>query len=247
MVEKIRKQQILDLVKCLLVEYFSLLTEEEVAIVKSFYASIDDSNFIINSQNYLLPIVRKVWDVELKSGNYVVISWNKFPDRKRVHDLLFATLSLKDDIINAKTDKEAKASVSQLQGSLSKEITKIREVLLDLMADIEASIDYPEYDIEETSYQKANDVLNQVKNKLVRLENSFQDGKILRDGVKTVIVGKPNAGKSSLLNIMLDEERAIVSDYAGTTRDTIEEFIKIHDVPLKIIDTAGIRHTEDKI
>lgn len=151
------------------------------------------------------------------------------------------------DIINAKTDKEAKASVSQLQGSLSKEITKIREVLLDLMADIEASIDYPEYDIEETSYQKANDVLNQVKNKLVRLENSFQDGKILRDGVKTVIVGKPNAGKSSLLNIMLDEERAIVSDYAGTTRDTIEEFIKIHDVPLKIIDTAGIRHTEDKI
>jgi len=100
MVEKIRKQQILDLVKCLLVEYFSLLTEEEVAIVKSFYASIDDSNFIINAQNYLLPIVRKVWDVELKSGNYVVISWNKFPDRKRVHDLLFATLSLKDDIIN---------------------------------------------------------------------------------------------------------------------------------------------------
>lgn len=151
------------------------------------------------------------------------------------------------DIINAKTDKEAKASISQLQGSLSKEIHQIRKILLDLMADIEASIDYPEYDIEETSYQKANAILNQVKTKLARLESSFQDGKILRDGVKTVIIGKPNAGKSSLLNIMLDEERAIVSDYAGTTRDTIEEFIKIHGVPLKIIDTAGIRNTEDEI
>lgn len=151
------------------------------------------------------------------------------------------------DIINAKTDKEAKASVSQLQGSLSKEIGEIRKDLLDMMADIEASIDYPEYDIEETSSEKAMTILNKVKEKLVRLENSFQDGKILRDGVKTVIVGKPNAGKSSLLNIMLDEERAIVSDYAGTTRDTIEEFIKIQGIPLKIIDTAGIRETEDKI
>lgn len=151
------------------------------------------------------------------------------------------------DIINAKTDKEAKASVSQLQGSLSKEIGEIRKDLLDVMADIEASIDYPEYDIEETSAETAITILNKVKEKLVHLENSFQDGKILRDGVKTVIVGKPNAGKSSLLNIMLDEERAIVSDYAGTTRDTIEEFIKIQGIPLKIIDTAGIRETEDKI
>lgn len=151
------------------------------------------------------------------------------------------------DIINAKTDKEAKASLSQLEGNLSKEIHEIQKELLSIMADIEASIDYPEYDIEETTNNKALEVLNNVKQKLTKLENSFKNGKILKDGVKTVIIGKPNAGKSSLLNIMLDEERAIVSDYAGTTRDTIEEFIKIQDVPLKIIDTAGIRDTNDKI
>lgn len=151
------------------------------------------------------------------------------------------------DIINAKTDKEAKASLSQLEGNLSKEIHEIQKELLSIMADIEASIDYPEYDIEETTNNKALEVLSNVKQKLTKLENSFKNGKILKDGVKTVIIGKPNAGKSSLLNIMLDEERAIVSDYAGTTRDTIEEFIKIQDVPLKIIDTAGIRDTNDKI
>ena len=151
------------------------------------------------------------------------------------------------DIINAKTDKEAKASVSQLQGNLSNNINDIRRELLDVMADIEASIDYPEYDIEEITANKIRKVLDNVKGKLEKLEKSFESGKILKDGVKTVIVGKPNAGKSSLLNIMLDEERAIVSDYAGTTRDTIEEFIKIQGIPLKIIDTAGIRETEDKI
>lgn len=151
------------------------------------------------------------------------------------------------DLINAKTDKEAEASFNQLQGKLSKEIEKIRGELLDIMSDIEASIDYPEYDIEETTNEKANEVLKGIKDKLLSLENSFTNGKILKEGVKTVIVGKPNAGKSSLLNAILDEERAIVSDYAGTTRDTIEEFININGVPLKIVDTAGIRETEDKI
>lgn len=151
------------------------------------------------------------------------------------------------DIINAKTDKEQSASFQQLQGRLSMEINEIREKLLDIMADIEASIDYPEYDIEETTNEKAMKVLNEVKEKLIYLEESFENGKILKEGVKTVIVGKPNAGKSSLLNAILDEDRAIVSDFAGTTRDTIEEFINIDGVPLKIIDTAGIRDTSDKI
>ena len=151
------------------------------------------------------------------------------------------------DIINAKTNNEATASFNQLQGRLSKEIEDIRNELLDLMSDIEASIDYPEYDIEETTNEKVMRVLDEVKEKLVFLENSFENGKILKEGVKTVIVGKPNAGKSSLLNSILNEDRAIVSDYAGTTRDTIEEFININGVPLKIIDTAGIRNTSDKI
>lgn len=151
------------------------------------------------------------------------------------------------DLINAKTDNEATASFNQLQGRLSSKIEEIRDELLDLMSDIEASIDYPEYDIEETTNEKAINVLKDVKEKLITLENSFENGKILKEGVKTVIIGKPNAGKSSLLNTILDEERAIVSDYAGTTRDTIEEFINIDGIPLKLIDTAGIRKTSNKI
>ena len=149
------------------------------------------------------------------------------------------------DIINAKTEKEAKESFKQLQGNLSIELNNIKDNLLDIMSDIEASIDYPEYDIEETTNSKALKVLNEIRNKLVNLENSFENGKILKEGVKTVIIGKPNAGKSSLLNTLLKEDRAIVSDYAGTTRDTIEEFINVDGIPLKIIDTAGIRETND--
>ncbi|MFR8144194.1 MAG: tRNA uridine-5-carboxymethylaminomethyl(34) synthesis GTPase MnmE [Clostridia bacterium] len=151
------------------------------------------------------------------------------------------------DMINSKTEKEAKASMQQLQGFLSDKIEEIRHQLLDMMADIEASIDYPEYDIEEMTNQKAMQILLQVKQELENLENSFHTGKILKEGIKTAIIGKPNAGKSSLLNHILKEERAIVSDIEGTTRDTIEEFISIRGIPLKIIDTAGIRDTKDEI
>lgn len=151
------------------------------------------------------------------------------------------------DIINSKTEKEAKASINQLQGYLSENIEKIRHRLLDIMADIEASIDYPEYDIEEVTNNKALKLLEDVKHKLKELEESFNSGKILKEGIKTAIIGKPNAGKSSLLNTILKEERAIVSDIEGTTRDTIEELVTIRGIPLKIIDTAGIRKTSDKI
>lgn len=151
------------------------------------------------------------------------------------------------DIINSKTEKEAKASINQLQGYLSENIGKIRHELLDIMADIEASIDYPEYDIEEVTNSKATRLLENVKNKLEILEESFNSGKVLKEGIKTAIIGRPNAGKSSLLNTILKEERAIVSDIEGTTRDTIEELVTIKGIPLKIIDTAGIRKTSDKI
>lgn len=152
------------------------------------------------------------------------------------------------DLINSKTSQEAKASFYQLKGALSEKIQEIRKQLLDIMADIEASIDYPEYDeVEEITNQKMTGILSGIKERLIKLEDSFENGKILKDGINTVIIGKPNAGKSSLLNAILDEERAIVSGVEGTTRDTIEEFITIHGIPLKLIDTAGIRNAKDEI
>ena len=151
------------------------------------------------------------------------------------------------DIINAKTEKEAKVAEKHLKGSFSKKIKEIEEKILDLMADIEASIDYPEYDIEETTNKKIENTLNNVKMSLKNLEENFKNGKILKEGIKTAIIGKPNVGKSSLLNVILGEHRAIVSDIEGTTRDTIEEYINVNGISLKIIDTAGIRKTSDEI
>ena len=151
------------------------------------------------------------------------------------------------ELINSKTEKEAEAYINQLEGYLKNEINKIKSVILEIMTDIEASIDYPEYDIEEVTNSKAMLKLDEIKEKLEKLEKSFKSGKIIREGIKTAIIGTPNAGKSSLLNAILKEDRAIVTEFAGTTRDTIEEFITINGIPLKIIDTAGIRDAQDEV
>lgn len=151
------------------------------------------------------------------------------------------------DIINAKSDREAKEGIKQLEGYLADEIIGIKSHILDVMTNIEVSIDYPEYDTPEVLEDDLRKEINIALNKLKKLEKSFDNGKIIKEGIKTAIIGKPNAGKSSLLNAILKEDRAIVTEYEGTTRDTIEEFVNINGIPLKLIDTAGIRNTENKV
>ena len=149
------------------------------------------------------------------------------------------------DLINAKTQVGLNVAVKQLKGALSSEVMKIRFDLLEALAHIEAGIDFPEHDIEELSRAQITDKAEGILASLRKLINSAHTGKIFREGLRTVIVGKPNVGKSSLLNAMVRENRAIVTEIPGTTRDIIEEVVNIRGIPLVLIDTAGIRETED--
>jgi tRNA modification GTPase len=149
------------------------------------------------------------------------------------------------DIISAKTDKGFDVALEQLEGSLSSKINTIRHRLLEMIAHIEASIDFPEDDIEDVTNGRLLEISQEIRQDLTGILETADHGKILREGLKTAIIGKPNVGKSSLLNALVKESRAIVTDVPGTTRDIIEEYINIKGVPLRIIDTAGIRETDD--
>lgn len=151
------------------------------------------------------------------------------------------------DVIRAKTDKSLQVSLNQLDGSLSKKIKDIMGILLEMLAHINAAIDFSEDDLEDVDYEDLERKALQVKDQISKLLNTADRGKILRDGLNTVILGKPNVGKSSLLNAILRENRAIVTNIPGTTRDVIEEYVNIDGIPLKIVDTAGIRETENVV
>lgn len=200
----------------------------------------------INSHGGIV-VMRKILELCLKNGANLAEP-GEFTKRAFLNgriDLTQAESVI--DVINAKSDREAKEGIKQLGGGLSDEIKNIKKDLLDIMTNIEVSIDYPEYDTPEVTN---NEIFNKIKisqEKLKNLEMSFDNGKIIRQGVKTVIIGKPNAGKSSLLNAILKEDRAIVTEFEGTTRDTIEEFVNINGIPINLIDTAGIRKSEDRV
>ena len=152
------------------------------------------------------------------------------------------------DIIHANSEEARKIAMNQLDGKTSKMIRNLREELLTLLASIEVNIDYPEYyDIEVTNNEKIKESIKNLKEKLTNILKESENGKKIRDGIETVIIGRPNVGKSSLLNRLLKEDKAIVTDIEGTTRDIVEGTIAIDGITLNMIDTAGIRETEDKI
>lgn len=191
--------------------------------------------------------VKKVLELILKNGARIAEA-GEFTKRAFLNGRLdLSQAEAVIDIIRAKTDKSYEASLGQLEGTLSRKIQEIRDILLNMIAHVEVSIDYPDEGIEEITYEDLERDGYIVREEIEKLLSTSDRGKILRDGLNTVILGKPNVGKSSLLNAILGENRAIVTDIPGTTRDIIEEYVNIDGIPLRIVDTAGIRETDDLV
>lgn len=249
---KPKNKQNLEEIKGYRIKYGNIVASEKVideVLVSYFKApkSYTTENMCeINSHGGNI-IIKEILELCLKNGARLAEP-GEFTKRAFLNgriDLLQAESVI--DIINAKSKKEVREGIKQLEGYLSKEIKEIKQEIMDVTINMEVSIDYPEYDVDEVTINQISNMINRVEMKLRKLEESFENGKIIKEGIKTVILGKPNAGKSSLLNAVLKEERAIVTEYEGTTRDTIEEFVTIKGIPLKLVDTAGIRNAKDEV
>ena len=229
-----------------IVEDGNVIDEVLVSYFKAPRSYTTENMCEINSHGGTV-IVRKILELCLKNGADLAEP-GEFTKRAFLNGRIdLAQAESVIDVINAKSDKEAKSGIKQLEGFLSKEIKEIKQEIMDVLVNIEVTIDYPEYDTPEVQQEELSKMLQSVGQRLIKLEKSFDNGKIIKEGIKTAIIGKPNAGKSSLLNAILKEDRAIVTDIAGTTRDTIEDFVTINGIPLKLIDTAGIREASDKV
>ena len=229
-----------------IVENGNIIDEVLVSYFKAPKSYTTENMCEINSHGGNI-VVKEILELCLKNGADLAEP-GEFTKRAFLNgriDLLQAESVI--DVINAKSEREAKTGIKQLEGFLSKKIAEIKQEIMDVMVNIDVSIDYPEYDTPDVTNKQISDMLDSVQSKLEKLEKSFDNGKIIKEGIKTVIVGRPNAGKSSLLNAILKEDRAIVTQYEGTTRDTIEEFVTVNGIPLKLVDTAGIREAKDEV
>lgn len=200
----------------------------------------------INCHGSIISL-RKTLEIVLKKGA-ALAEPGEFTKRAFLNgrlDLVQAEAVI--DLIRAKSDKGFEVSINQLEGALSKQIGTIRKLLLEILIKLAVTIDYPDEDIEELTYSELKKSLLPIGDMIENLVATAETGRLIREGLAVAIIGKPNVGKSSLMNALLRESRAIVTEIPGTTRDTIEEYLSIKGIPIKLTDTAGIRETEDTI